>query len=881
MNSEPSLSTNVFEENFATSNQIELETPEPRWDLVFFKRLPESHIDSFIAMIGKEKYNQIPYFCFLRGIIQEYGIKTTQNITQALINYKKGAEANDSYCLLKLYFIQRSHSAKFGLEKSRDIEMLYLIKSAAYFDYYSDERYKFYPVYQLAVHLDKEDQNVVKCHQLLKKFEKVEIQKLIANQSLNGGNSENFEIEKKKKSTEFQFLDSWLSIRFYLSKEEQKNSYRKIKRMAVEENYLEACFLLSELLVGHIEGGDEYELNKAETFLRFCIENKMLKAYTSLASLYEKMNDYPKAIEYYLLAAKNGCYRGLYEYASFVICGYMTPINFRKGIKYFVRGFWLGYMYSADHLVLILNNSEFQKKNIFTEQDYKMCFDISLHLYKNYEFISTSFLKYGPQYYLVSICYEKGLHLERPNYEKALEVLLEGEKDETMKEKKYVLYRLGRIYFKKNNIAEANRYYESAFNKYMEIIYDDKLTKYPAQYYRVAKLFENGWGVEKNINLAIDYYKKGMKSSKYFFLLQHYYQSKCRQKFLLLREKVKVNNFTLQNHSKQIYDLVSLNSTKIATAGEDGNIFIWDIVKKSLSRAIYKAHKAQIYYLSYSQNGLLISLGTDHILRVWGIHNCQLLYSCDLRGYINFMDAPLVPSLGQCFKNKLIVQLNTSKITLFDLKSKKMMDEIFPHSNLITSNLFLKNQNVWIGGDQAGYLNCVKFDDDFKILNAVKTLFHQKDITSIVTFDRFNKNFIMTSSYDAKICIILFRIKGNEIKLLLERKFATESNMELRGLTYSPLHNVFFIGNCVGKIMAFDKIFIDYQNMGNGQTKTDKNEKKGSGNLPCIQENFILEGHKYEISKITMVDDRFLVSISAGKENFIRVWKLEFPPNEK
>lgn len=878
MNSEP-LFGSVFEENFAIYNQIELETPEPKWDVVFFKRLPETHISSFITMIEKEKYNKIPYFYFLRGIIQEYGIKTKPNLEQALLNYKKGAEANESYCLLKLYFIQRNHAVIFNLEKSRDLEMLYLIKSAAYFDYYSDERYKFYPVYQLAVHLDKEDQNVEKCHRLLKKFEKLELQKLVSNYNIYG--SETLENDKKKKSTEFQFLNCWLSIRFYLSKEEQKNSYRKIKKMAIEENYLEACFLLSELCIGHIEGGDEYDLSKAEGHLKFCIENNMLKAFTCLASLYEKMNDYPKAIEYYFQAAKNGCYRGLYEYASFIICGYMTPINFRKGIKYFVRGFWLGYMYSADHLVLILNNSEYQKRNIFTEEDYKMCFEISLHLYKNYEFISTSFLKYGPQYYLVSICYEKGLHLQHPNFDKALEVLLEGEKDEAMKEKKYVLYRLGRIYFKKNNIPVANKYYENAFHKYMEIIYDDKLTKYPAQYYRVAKLFENGWGVDQNINLAIDYYKKGMKPSKYFFLLQYYYQNKCKQKYLALKEKLQIKNFTLQKHSKQIYDLVLLNSHKIATAGEDCNIFVWDITKKALVRAFYKAHKAPIHHLSYSKNGTLISLGADHFLKIWSLWNSTLLYSFDIRNYINLISTPSLPSLGECFKSKVIVQLSANRITLFDFNRKKFIDDNFPHVNLITSNLFLPNQNVWIGGDQTGYLNCVKFDDEFKILYSVKTLFHHKDITSIIYFERFNKSYLMTCSYDTKICIILILIKGNEIKLLLERKFTTQSNMDLKGLAYAQKINSFFIGNCVGKILSFDKIF-DYQNNCNGQTKSDKNDKKNSiTNEPCIQENYVLEGHKYEIAKVVVVDEKFLVSVSASKENFIRVWRLELSKEER
>ena len=873
MNSEP-LYSNIFEENFAIYNQIEIETPEPKWEVVFFKRLPESHILDFIKMIEKEKYNNIPYFYFLKGIINEYGIKRKQNIELAFINYKKGAELNDSYCLLKLYFIQRNHTTVFGLEKSRDLEMLYLIKSAAYFDYYSDERYKFYPVYQLAVHLDKEDNNVEKCHRLLRKFEKIDIQKLIANSNMYG--SESLEKNKKNKIVEYEFLDAWLSIRFFLTKEEQKIAYQKIKRISKDNKYIEACFLLSELYVGHIEGGDEYDLYKAESHLKYCIENNLLKAYTSLASLYEKLNDYQKAIQYYLQGAKNGCYRGLYEYASFIICGYMTQINFRKGIKYFIKGFWLGYMYSADHLVLILNNSEYQKKNLFTEQDYKMCFEISFHLYKNYEFISSSFLKYGPQYYLVSICYEKGLKIETPNLDKALEVLLEGEKDENMKEKKYVLYRLGRIYDKKKNFIMASKYYENAFHKYMEIIYDDKLTKYPAQYYRVAKLFEKGWGVDENLNLAIDYYKKGMKPSKYFFLLQYYYQNKCKQKYLALKAKIQLKNFTFQKHTKQIHDLVVINQNKIATAGEDSNIFIWDIDKKCLVRAICKAHKGTIRNLSYCDNGNLISLGNDYQLKVWSLWNSKQIFSIDLRNMMDSIINPSFPSLVESFKNKFLIQINENKIKVFDINKKKFLDDDFPHVNMITSSLILPTQGIWIGGDKLGNLNCVKFDKDFKIIHSSKNVFHQKEITNIINFEKYNKNYLMTCSYDSKICVILFIIKGNEIKLLLERRFTTKSNMDLKGLAYAPKYNNFFIGNIVGKIIVFDKVFNDYPTSANmNGSNNSKNEKKTS-NEPCIHEKQILDGHKYEIEKIAVVNEKFLVSISASKENFIRVWNLDF-----
>lgn len=867
------LNNPIFEENFSLYNEIELETPEPKWDNIFFKRLPESQINEFTQMINKQKYDTIPYYFFLRGIMQEYGINQKSNLQLALAFYRRGAEANDSYCLFKLYFIQRNHASEFNLEKSRDQEMVYLIKAAAYFDYYSDERYKFYPVYQLAVHLDKEDNTVVKCHNLIKKSEKLEIQNLLSRYSIY--TSEEIEYQKKMKKIEYEFLDLWLSIRFYLSKEEQENAYKKLKTLAIEHKHIEASFLLSELYIGHIDGGNEYDFAKSEQMLIFCTENNLLKSYTALASLYEKMNDYPKALEFYLKAAKKGCYRGFYEYASFVICGYMTKTNFKKGLKYFTKGFWLGYMYSADHLVLVLNNSEYQKKNIFSEKDYQMCFDISTHLYKNYDFISNSFLKYGPQYYLIAICYEKGIHINKPNLDKALEILLEGEKDKHLKETKYVLYRLGRVYSKKRNFIKSNDYYQKAFLSYMEIIYDDKLTKYPAQFYRVAKLFENGWGVEKNLNLAIEFYKKGTVSSKYFFLLQFYYQNKCKKKYLELKDKITIKNFSLQKHSKQIVDIICIPPNRVVTLGSDSTILIWDVPKKKVIRAIYKAHEKPPNQLKYLSNGCLLSLGKDFTLKYWSIWNNKLIYSENIKNFVEntihiepHLHSVDMPILGEFIGKKFItVQLEKTKIKIFEIMCKKFLDIEFENMNIITAQKYHEEENLWLGGDNHGYLNHALLDKNFKILNTSKQLFHSKEITALIIFEKFQKKYIMTSSYDSKICVILYQRKDENVKLLLERKFNNESRMDLSALVYSNKFDLFFVGNCVGKILVFNRIF---------ESLITKNIKKKPIKDSNIVEEIVLEGHIYEIKKIVILNEKYLISISNQKENFARVWDLNY-----
>ena len=209
----------------------------------------------------------------------------------------------------------------------------------------------------------------------------------------------------------------------------------KLKNLAAEdESNPEAAFLLAELYSGHVENLD-IDLDLAEKYYLKCCEMKLLKGYTALASLNEKKGKYKEAVKAYHYAAKAGCFRACYELGSFLISGEYIDQNFKKGIKYFIRGFWLGYMYSADHLILLMTNKMYNVKELTTETEKRECFEISESLYLHNFFLNNSFLKYGPQYYLLSLCYEKGIATKK-DQKKALELLTKGEDDQEVKEKK-------------------------------------------------------------------------------------------------------------------------------------------------------------------------------------------------------------------------------------------------------------------------------------------------------------------------------------------------------------------------------------------------------------------------------------------------------------
>ncbi len=56
-------------------------------------------------------------------------------------------------------------------------------------------------------------------------------------------------------------------------------------------------------------------------------------------------------------ASKIGCFKGLYDLGSHMFGGKFIEQNFVKGIKKFILSYSLGYMYSADHLILSLNKN--------------------------------------------------------------------------------------------------------------------------------------------------------------------------------------------------------------------------------------------------------------------------------------------------------------------------------------------------------------------------------------------------------------------------------------------------------------------------------------------------------------------------------------------
>lgn len=838
----------IFTKNNEIDKIIESQGPEPVWDEVFFNHLPKYQIPLFIKMIQKAKYMENPYFLFLNGLQNEFGIETEIDFKKALLLYEEGAKLNEPYCLYRLYFLSKHNDKKELLDinpESRDQEMLFLIKSTAYFNYYADERFKSFPVHQLAVHLDREDINLEKCHALIRRTKNLDLQKIrnlklqnetepesmdkLIENSYNDLNHEqnnnifkhkekilhtnsnkkpqNFEARIKNIKNEYDFLDNWLNVIFPVigifnaDDANSINSYERIKYLAFDEKYPEACFLLAEMEQGHLEGGTSANDDRIEGLLKFCMDNKVMKSFSSLASFYEKRRKFEQAADLYHKAGQFGCFRGLYEYAGYLITGTFNAPNLKKGIKYLIRAFWLGYMYSVDNLVLILNRNSVYQQNLSLneEQIYQDCFEISKKLFENHKFLPSSFINHGPHYYLYSICLERGISFANPDLDQALEVLNKGIGDSKVGEKKYLDYRLGRIYYKKREIEIAQKFLKNAFEAYALIIRNEKTVKYPAQFYRVGKMYENGWGSEKNLFFAREYYKRASSMpNNCFFLLQNYYHKKGAIKYEKLKESMKEESTLLEPSYYRVVGILEMNKETILVAARNGNVYVYDSNKYRLKEIIAKAFYYDLYrtsnyaikMISFKKNYFIL-YNRKQSLDIWNPKNKKMAISKKFEEWFNDIIK---------IKKIFILGVHKNRIFLINLygKSNSLLHEEPENNGRIRFKkiIYIKDKKSLLLVDAVeGKVYHFLLNWKEKKLKLQSFINIYDEITNIIFSKKIN---------DVLLCFckdkILF-IGGLEQTLTIKEKRILSSSLFVE-LLYDDKNDIFVFGDSEGKIFA-------------------------------------------------------------------------------
>ena len=188
--------TSAFENDQQIENRVDQESPKPEFFEIFLSHYNQEELKDLWNFVQNSDFG--PH-TFIRGLFYEHGVFPLPNADKqaAYDAYQTGAEKRDSYCNLRLHFIFKKDFKDFNVEKHRFFEMLHLIKAAAFFDE-KDNRInrKFLdPVMHLAVHLDNEDPDLIKCVELLEKYKETSEQNKVVG----------------------DFLHYWCCVRFSLS----------------------------------------------------------------------------------------------------------------------------------------------------------------------------------------------------------------------------------------------------------------------------------------------------------------------------------------------------------------------------------------------------------------------------------------------------------------------------------------------------------------------------------------------------------------------------------------------------------------------------------------------------------------------------------------
>ena len=121
---------------FLLNNEyLQKDLQEPHWADMVYSFLPKE-------LIAKSKVLQYkftsPYSFFLKGVSFEYGVLTKiKEVELAYENYKIGAERNEAYCNLRLFFLHLFKNKDFSFVEINNDDAIYYLLCA--FAFYNDD----------------------------------------------------------------------------------------------------------------------------------------------------------------------------------------------------------------------------------------------------------------------------------------------------------------------------------------------------------------------------------------------------------------------------------------------------------------------------------------------------------------------------------------------------------------------------------------------------------------------------------------------------------------------------------------------------------------------------------------------------------------------
>lgn len=138
--------------------------------------------------------------------------------------------------------------------------------------------------------------------------------------------------------------------------------------------------------------------------------------------------------------------------------------------------------------------------------------------------------------------------------------------------------------------------------------------------------------------------------------------------------------------TKEVESLVSLDETHLLLGAKD-ELQLFDYNTKTISTVSSKDYSTRINYLIKLSDGKVASAGQDKTIRIWDISQNKLLYS--LTGHTS-----MIWTIVEIKGNKIISGSDDKTVKIWDLKNKKEECELYKGNRTISALIQLKNGNI-------------------------------------------------------------------------------------------------------------------------------------------------------------------------------------------
>ena len=524
------MNNSIFQISSEIDNKIEQNNPEPDWDTIIYGWMSDKLLKKQNKL--KMKYLNKEFLFFLDGIKFEYGINISIDLKAALENYKKGSSLNEPFSLYKLYTIMKKYSNIFYLNRDRDFEVFCLLRSMAFSDshylFNFESIYNIEIIHEVAILIELEDFKLEKVKKLFKKF--------------SSKKDEGYEVTIA--IDDIMFTEAIFFLKFHNNEEEQAIALSLLEHLA-EKGHLESCYKLASIHRRELKTMHNFiDIKTSYKYFEICYKSMYYKAYSDFALLLYQDKNIERCKCVLLEGLENGYPKNFFIFYDITLStlpdfNSIESIKILKNLlKYLIKDLVCGNFFSIFEYIYLYNmiklysDSEIISKTNYQVELYKIleklyknkallpiyykeleieivlslayCNYIGFPGIRNFNFSEELFknaFKLGSNYSYKRFCYSFVFKIRKKKYNSLVKEMDSIFEKAIYNEKKLELdscwlklaktkHNLHKIYIKSFKINKINEYSSSYF-------------------YYLAKIFENGYGVDKNIIVSQHFYQLG------------------------------------------------------------------------------------------------------------------------------------------------------------------------------------------------------------------------------------------------------------------------------------------------------------------------------------------------------------------------------------